>query len=115
MFEFGFALLGAISIAALMIVFRRLRSLKRRLDRLVRQYDELANRVLLLTLNRVQAEPIVSPTLAPSIAPDPNPGPAPAEIRRLPTRQLVGIEGAVKSEHPSTSPPFPGREPRGYQ
>ena len=115
MFEFGFALLAAIFIAGLLIAFRRLRSLKRRLDRLVVDHNILANRALLSTLNRVHAEPIVSPTLAPSIAPDPNPGPAPTEIRRLPTRQLVGIEGAVKSEHPSTSPPFPGREPRGYQ
>jgi hypothetical protein len=115
-FEFGFALLAAIFIAALMIVFRRLRSLKTRLDRLVLDHNILANRALLFTLNRVQAEPIVSPTLAPSIAPDPNLGSPQLEIGRSPIiRRVVGIEGAVQSEPPSGSPPFPGREPRRYQ
>jgi hypothetical protein len=116
MFEFGFALLGAIFVAALMIVFRRLRALKWRLDRLVVDHNILANRALLFTLNRVHAEPIVPPTSAPSIAPDPNPALAQTEIRPSPIiRRVVGIEGGVKSEHPSENPPFPGREPRGYQ
>jgi hypothetical protein len=112
----GFALLSAICIAGLLIVSRQLRLVRSRLDQLVRQYDELANRVLLLTLNRVQPDQIVPPTSATSIAPDPNPGPAETDTRRSPIiRQVVGIEGAVQSEHPSGSPPFPGREPRRYQ
>jgi hypothetical protein len=114
MFEFGFALLGAIFIAALMIVLRRLRSFKRRLDQLVRQYNELANRVLLLTLNRVQADTIVPPLSALSIASGAKPGSAQTEIGGAPIR-LVDTEGLAKSEHPSESPPFSGREPRRYQ
>ena len=114
MFELGLALLGAICVAALMIVFRRLRSLKRRLDRLVADHDVLANRVLLFTLNRAHAEPIAPATSATSIAPDPNPGPAETDTRRPPIR-LVDKEGLPKSERPSESPPFPGREPRRYQ
>jgi hypothetical protein len=98
MFEFGFALLGAISIAALMIVFRRLRSLKRRLDRLVADHDILANRALLFTLNRVHAEPIVSPTLAPSIAPEPNLGSPQMEIGRSPP---IEADTAVREAHRS--------------
>jgi hypothetical protein len=114
MFEFGFALLGAIFIAGLLIVFRRLRSLKRRLDRLVVDHDLLASRVLLFTLNRAHAEPIVPPTSAPSIAPNPNPGPAQTEIGRSPIR-LVDIEGVVQAEHRSTSPALSSREARRYQ
>jgi hypothetical protein len=88
MFEFGFALLAAIFIAGLLIVFRRLRSLKRRLDRLVLDHNILANRALLFTLNRVQAEPIVSPTSAPSIAPGPNLG---RLRRKLAVRRLSSL------------------------
>jgi hypothetical protein len=114
MFEFGFALLSAICITGLLIVFRQLRLVRKRLYQLVRQYNELANRVFLLTLNRVQPDQIAPPTSAPSIAADPNPGSAQTGILGSPIR-LVDIEGVVKSEHQSTSPPLSGREPRGYQ
>jgi hypothetical protein len=107
----GFVFLSAICIAGLLIVNRNLRLVRSRLDQLARQY---ANRVFLLNLNRVQPDQIVPPTSAPSIVPDPNPGSAQTEILRRRIR-LVGIEGAVQSEHPSTSPPLSGREPRRYQ
>jgi hypothetical protein len=110
----GFALLGAVCITGLLIVFRQLRLVRTRLDQLVRQYNELANRGLLLTLNRVQVDRIVPSTPATSIAPDPNLGSAQTEIDRSPI-QLVDTEALAKSEHPSGSPPFPGREPRRYQ
>jgi hypothetical protein len=58
MFEFGFALLCAAFTAGLLIAFRRQRSLKRRVDRLVLDHNVLAGRVLLLTLNRVPAQAI---------------------------------------------------------
>jgi hypothetical protein len=57
MFEFGFAVFGIAVVAALLIAFRTQRSLKRRLDRLVLDQNLLADRVLLLTLNRVPAPP----------------------------------------------------------
>jgi hypothetical protein len=114
MFEFGFALLAAIFIAGLLIVFRRLRSLKRRLDRLVLDHNILANRALLFTLNRVQAEPIVSPTSAPSIAPGPKLGSAQTEIGRSPI-ELVDTEGLGNPNMRAKARPFPGGEPRRYQ
>jgi hypothetical protein len=58
MLELAFAVLSAALAAGLVIAFRRQRSFKRQLDRLVLDYNLLANRVLLLTLNRVPAQPI---------------------------------------------------------
>jgi hypothetical protein len=57
MFEFGFAVFGVAMAAVLLIGFRRQRRLTRRLERLVLDHNLLADRVLLLTLNRVPAPP----------------------------------------------------------
>ena len=89
MFEFGFALLGVIFIAALMIVFRRLRSLNSRLDRLVADHDILANRALLFTLNRVHAEPIVPSSPEQSADARLEAQLARTDIHRLPSRVSV--------------------------
>ena len=62
MFELAIAAaLCAAFTAGLMIAFRRQRSLKRRLDHLALDHNLLADRVLLLTLNRVPAQAIDSP------------------------------------------------------
>ena len=52
----NFALV-AICIVGFLIAFRKLRLLQRRFDQLARDHDLLVNRVLLINLNRVRAEP----------------------------------------------------------
>jgi hypothetical protein len=83
MFEFGFASLCATFTAGLVIAFRRQRSLKRRVDRLVLDHNILADRVLLLTLNRGPAQAIEPSDGRPEAET------ARIEIHHLPSPRLV--------------------------
>jgi hypothetical protein len=91
MFEFGFAVFGIAVAAALLIAFRTQRSLKRRLDRLVRDHNLLADRVLMLTLNRIPAQAIES------LSPEQSDGRPAAETAR------------TKIHPPTPSAPRPSR------
>jgi len=98
MFELGFVVLCAALTAGLVIAFRRQRSFKRQLDRLVLDYNLLAGRVLLLTLNRVPAQPIgpLSPEVSDSPAAAEK---ARTEIHRLEVLRLRRVDGPKPDEN----------------
>jgi hypothetical protein len=89
MFEFGFAVFGVAMAAALLIGFRRQRWLTRRLQRLVLDHNLLADRVLLLTLNRVPAPPTEPSSPEQSSDGRPDGETAQTEIHRLPGPRLL--------------------------
>jgi hypothetical protein len=89
MFEFGVALLCAACATGLSIAFRRQRSLTKRLDRIVLDHNLVADRLLLLTLNRVPAEPIAVPSPGKLADDRPEAETAQTEILRLASPRLV--------------------------
>jgi hypothetical protein len=99
----GFALLNAAFLVGLLVLFRRLRSVQERLDRLVLEHDALANRVLIISLNRVQAERSPPPLLSPAVTAQRVPEPPETEILRL-----LETAGRIEYEHPIERSKFAG-------
>jgi hypothetical protein len=89
MFEFGVALLFAAFAAGLLIAFRRQHSLKRRIDRLMLDHNLLADRVLLLSLNRVPAQATEPSSPERSSDGRRETGPAETEVHRIPSPRPV--------------------------
>jgi hypothetical protein len=98
MFEFVFAVLCAAFTAGLLTAFRKQRLLKRRLDRLVRDHNLLADRVLMLTLSRIPARAIES------LSPEQSDGRPAAETPRTEIHPPTPSDPPPEPPHPPSRP-----------
>jgi hypothetical protein len=88
MFEVGSAVFTGLIAIGLLIAFKKLWSLQNRFDRLARDHDILANRMLLFRLNRVPEDPVAPTSLAPKADARSEVQEHPTEMRRRPIRSI---------------------------
>jgi len=91
MFELGSVVFTGLIATGLLIGFKKLRLLQTRLDQLARDHDSLANRMLLLRLNRLGDEPIAPTSPAPKADAQPDVQEHRTEMGRRPTRSIDAV------------------------